>query len=185
MIDAADCVTLLGRLDQAREPHGIRVPDSGNVPVNWPVDTLLAATILGEAENQGDVGMLLVACVIRRRVQLAPRYGADLRRVLTKRWAFSLWNPGNSAGIRATYPLRHAGPRIWNRACEIASDVIAGRIVGDPACGATHYHNQKVTAPQWNGEGMPPLPKGWGDPASWKFCGSHLDHWLYAEMRGA
>ena len=137
---------LLAELDANRPWHGIATPDSGLPPSAWSQATLLAATLWAEARGEGQLGMLMVGCVIRNRVKLAPRFGVDWRGVLLRPKQFSCWNAGDASGIRACYPLRHDAAA-WEIAARCAYDVYHERCP-DLVDGADHYHATHVQ-PAW------------------------------------
>lgn len=102
---------------------------------------LWALLIRGEADDQPLAGKVAVACVPVTRLQSRPwRYGRQLADIILKPSAFSCYND-----------LKWLFSRFWpltDEALHIAQLAHAGHL-SNPAPGATHYYNPRITTPYW------------------------------------
>lgn len=105
-------------------------------PSAAPEDDVLARTIVGEARNQGDIGMQAVACVVLNRTKRPGWWGNDIKTVCLHPGQFSCWNHGdpNRAIIENLSPAY----TIYNEALDIARKVISGDLP-DITNGALNY----------------------------------------------
>ena len=103
-----------------------------------------AATLLGEAEGEGDLGMELVAWVIRNRVG-RPRWPENVVGVVLDDFDFSFWN---SDSRRRSGRLTERTPAYWN-AVRIFTRVWDADREDDPTDGADHYFNPDAADPSW------------------------------------
>lgn len=118
----------------------------------------LAATIWAEARGEGELGMRLVAHVIKNRAarNRVRAWGSGIRGVCLHPWQFSAWNRNdpNRAKLNREYldgpKNKGADRRAWLQAQQIAKDVLATR--QDPTGGATFYHTLDVS-PAWSKTG--------------------------------
>lgn len=131
------------RNDPARLPAPAAQPTPGTVAGVGPAAgdddeqvTIVACTLWGEARGEGRAGMKAVAAVIVNRVRV--RGGAfTFAQVCQARKQFSCWNE-DDPNRRRLDRLPREPDEIYRRACDIAREAIAGRLV-DPTRGATHY----------------------------------------------
>lgn len=107
---------------------------------------VVAATLWGEARNQGDEGMRAVACVIGNRAHTHYRRCAGPREVCLDRWQFSCWNDGDPNRAKLLAVARQPDGA-FKRAQAIAADLLANRL-SDVTRGARHYHTSRVR-PSW------------------------------------
>lgn len=131
----------------------------------------LAATIWGEARNQGYEGMNAVGHVIKNRMEKG-RWGETIKDVVLNRKQFSCWNEGdpNVALIKHMQEIDNyikSKPegfeqwlaefktsndyreyQEWRRAKQIAADIMNGKS-DDVTNGALYYHTTGVN-PIWN-----------------------------------
>lgn len=105
---------------------------------------IYAATVLGEAEGEGDFGMRLVAWVVRHRVE-RPRYPDSIIGVCFAPLQFSIWN-GDSH--RRAELLTAEDDAHWSAAA-LCIDVWTADRDDDPTIGADHYFNPKLADPSW------------------------------------
>lgn len=91
-------------------------------------------TMLGEAANQGDLGLAAVAHVITNRVA-DPRWPKSIAAVALEKKQFSVWNDG-------AVPNYGPGNPMYEKAGVIFDAVVSGKHV-DPTNGATHYYSPK------------------------------------------
>lgn len=107
---------------------------------------VVAATLWGEARNQGEAGVRAVACVIANRTRTRFRRRQSAREVCLDRWQFSCWNTGDPNLPRmlrvATRPDRD-----FEQALAIAREVLSNTLV-DVTGGARHYHASRIL-PSW------------------------------------
>ena len=103
-----------------------------------------AATLLGEAEGEGDLGMELVAWVIRNRVARS-RWPSTVVGVVLDDFDFSFWN---SDSRRRAQLLTDRDPAYWN-ALGILTRAWDADHEDDPTDGSDHYFNPKVADPSW------------------------------------
>ncbi len=107
---------------------------------------VVAATIWGEARNQGDEGLRAVACVIANRARTHYRRCAGPREVCVDRWQFSCWNDGDPNRAKLLTVARQPDA-VFKQALAIAADVLANRLA-DITRNARHYHASRVK-PSW------------------------------------
>lgn len=94
-------------------------------------------TVIGEAGNQGDVGMAAVAHVIRNRVSDS-RFQNDFNSVVFAPKQFSVWNKGKE-GNPNLHNLNPNSAR-YKKAAAVVDAVMSGRHV-DPTGGALYYYS--------------------------------------------
>ncbi|MVX50224.1 hypothetical protein GQF56_20490, partial [Rhodobacter sphaeroides] len=98
---------------------------------------VMVRTILGEAADQGNVGMAAVALVIRNRAEDV-RFPDNVADVSLQPRQFSAWNAdGSGNALVAKY---NPGEAAYERAAYVADLVMAG-LVPDFTEGATHYYS--------------------------------------------
>jgi spore germination cell wall hydrolase CwlJ-like protein len=107
---------------------------------------VVAATIWGEARNQGEAGLRAVACVIANRARTRYRRCAGAREVCLDRWQFSCWNDNDPNRAKLLAAAR-APDTVFTQALALAADVLAHRLP-DITHNARHYHTSRVT-PAW------------------------------------
>ena len=113
----------------------------------------LAATMWGEARNQGSVGMKAVGDVILNRIGTDPdRYGHTIVAAALRSKQFSCWNHNDPNFKKLTHryldnidPDSVDGQR-WDQAQEIAYNLLMGS--PDSVGGAMHYHERSIK-PFW------------------------------------
>ena len=110
---------------------------------------LYVRTIIGEAGNQPVEGQAGVAHVIRNRLN-SGRWGDTLDGVILAPKQFSLWNPGDPAGLMAKR-VTEDSPQ-YQRIGKLVDGVMAGEMA-DPTGGALNYYNPAAASPAW-GPGM-------------------------------
>lgn len=113
---------------------------------------VVAATLWGEARNQGREGLRAVACVIANRARTRYRRCADARAVCLDRWQFSCWNEGDPNRARMLAVVRRPDVE-FGVALELADELLAGRLE-DITHGARHYHTSRIK-PFWARGKMP------------------------------
>lgn len=107
---------------------------------------LLAALIHGEAATEPLIGKQAVAYVARNRV-LDPRWPNTYEGVILQPYQFTaVWDAYRNG--RLTELIAKATPDERR----LADLVITGRLI-DPTGGATHYHADYITPPEWT-QGM-------------------------------
>ena len=94
-------------------------------------------TMLGEAANEGDLGLAAVAHVITNRTA-DPRWPNSIAAVALQDKQFSAWNKG--AGGNSLVSKYGPGNALYEKAGVIFDAVTSGRHV-DPTNGATHYYS--------------------------------------------
>ena len=121
-------------------------------------DTLLALTVLGEAEGEPELGKACVAHVVVNRMRQRKK---DVAGVCLAPWQFSCWNAGATrkqfledviTKQAANIPLG-----IWASCWAKAHDALSGQSA-DPTQGATHYcttnlwgvDDSKRKRPRWH-----------------------------------
>ena len=107
---------------------------------------VIAATLWGEARNQGPRGLQAVAGVIANRARTRYRRCVDARAVCLDRWQFSCWNEKDPNRARMLAVVRQPD-EILLQTLALADDVLAGSIA-DITRGARHYHTSRVR-PFW------------------------------------
>lgn len=132
-------------------------PEQGLAPEEWADVTMMAATILGEAEGEPFAGKLGVSWVIQNRVT-DPRWPNRAGEVCLAPMQFSCWNPGSPRIATMKNPRALTTEGIWNDCFRAALDAMYG-FTPDPTKGANHYLNPTVTRRQRGGT-MP----GWYTP---------------------
>jgi N-acetylmuramoyl-L-alanine amidase len=108
--------------------------------------SVVAATLWGEARNQGYAGMVAVGCVIRNRA-LSPRWwGSSYITVCLEPYQFSCWNDSdpNRAKLLA---VTTADPQ-FAEALKIAALVISGHAI-DPTHNSDSYYSDTMDPPSW------------------------------------
>ncbi|WP_420024755.1 conjugal transfer protein TraG N-terminal domain-containing protein (plasmid) [Cereibacter azotoformans] len=98
---------------------------------------VMVRTILGEAADQGNVGMAAVALVIRNRAEDV-RFPDNVADVSLQPRQFSAWNADGSGN--ALVSKYKPGDAAYERAAYVADLVMAG-LVPDFTEGATHYYS--------------------------------------------
>ncbi len=98
---------------------------------------VMVRTILGEAADQGNVGMAAVALVIRNRAEDV-RFPDNVADVSLQPRQFSAWNADGSGN--ALVSKYNPGDAAYERAAYVADLVMAG-LVPDFTEGATHYYS--------------------------------------------
>jgi hypothetical protein len=124
---------------------------------------VFACTLYGEARSESPEGILLVANVIRNRVQdVKRRWPQSYREVCLQPWQFSCWKveggEGNHQKLANLVADLKEGKSTDNRFKEcawIATGVMNGW-VRDTAFGADHYHVTRMKKPKW-ADGFVPL----------------------------
>jgi N-acetylmuramoyl-L-alanine amidase len=100
---------------------------------------LVAAVIAGEARGEGRAGMRAVAEVIRNR-------GTDHARTVLAPYQFSCLN--DSPGRELVRRMKNSP--MWATAWSIALQLyLHPEDLGDATQGATHYHAEGITPPNW------------------------------------
>lgn len=107
---------------------------------------VIAATLWGEARNQGPRGLQAVACVIANRARTRYRRCTDARAVCLDRWQFSCWNEKDPNRARMLAVVRQPDDLLL-QSLALADDVLAGDIA-DITRGARHYHTGRIR-PFW------------------------------------
>jgi N-acetylmuramoyl-L-alanine amidase len=118
--------------------------------VSWDLYTL-ARTLWGEAEGEGEVGMVAVAHVILNRQRAGGWFGATVAEVCLKPRQFSCWNMDSPRaekmqGVTVEDPRYLLALRV---ACQALQGDMANHTAPDPTFGATHYHTTSVD-PKWD-----------------------------------
>jgi len=122
---------------------------------------ILAKTIMAEAGNQSQLGMLGVGSVIMNRLR-NPGYGNTLQDVILKPGQFSPWNSYTDYADGAQgQDMMNLQPS--QMAYAVADQILAGNYK-DPTGGATHFYNPKISNPDW----------GIRSGGNWQEIGSHL-----------
>lgn len=122
---------------------------------------VVARTLWAEARNQGEAGMVAVACVIQNRARNPGWWGHDLRSVCLARRQFSCWNASDPQAKLIRAEAIH--DRIYPLALAIASEAVAQRLA-DVTHGADHYCTKAVAGQTSWAKGRTPVYT----------CGSHL-----------
>ena len=117
----------------------------------------LGRTLIGEAENQGDDGMIAVAWALRNRLDNG-RWGLNIAGVAGWGAAFSCWNglltnpktghPENNADRTRIICLDDNDPALMH-AIELMEVCLASDPSSDPVEGATHYYDVRTPKPAW------------------------------------
>lgn len=133
-------------------PHD---PPPGVSPEYWPADTLVAATMWGEARGEGLVGMLAVGGVIYNRVATGRGLWSTLTKVCLQPWQFSCWNVNDPNSAKLHDPQNH-DPNAWLKA-RVAAVLLRDKLCEDITKGATHYCTKNlwmaardVNHPRWH-----------------------------------
>lgn len=116
---------------------GVSMQSLSTAPISFTdrdID-IAARTMLGEAGQEGELGLAAVAHVLKNRTE-DPRWGNSPAAVALEHKQFSTWNKGAGGNSLAS----NADPNspAYQRAAEIARDVFSGRVT-DLTDGATHY----------------------------------------------
>lgn len=114
--------------------------------------TLLACCIWGEARGEGAEGKIGVGCVVRNRVNTAPKYGRGWNGVILKPWQFSSFNANDPNRDKLLTPLAHGTEETW-RACYAAAATVYFGESPDVTNGAVFYFSRPLIAP----------PNAWGN----------------------
>lgn len=151
---------LMGKPSAAPAPIPSEEQEVGPVPrpamKPHPLDALndrhlLAKTIYGEAAEQPFKGKLAVGQVIMNRVNTPGKYGQDIRSVVTKPNAFSIWNNLGNPWTHKTLISQEDDPA-YAEALKAADMILSGK-APDLTKGATHYYNPKKADPAWKTAG--------------------------------
>jgi len=112
---------------------------------------LLIACLRGEAEAEGFIGKVAVACVIRNRV-LDRRWPDNYKGVMLQPWQFSCFLPD----YFRERTLQHEWSKPFYRECRYAAFGIYADWVQDITNGANHYYASWMTEPPgWRGDKDP------------------------------
>lgn len=95
-------------------------------------------TLIGEAGNQGELGMAAVAHVIRNRATDS-RFPDSIAGVVKSPNQFSVWNKGKEGRAGQLMMLSPGNP-VYDKAAKVFDAVMSGRHV-DPTGGALNYHS--------------------------------------------
>jgi len=130
-------------------------PPPGIEPTHWPADTVVAATLWGEARGEGLIGMLAVCHVIHNRVKTGRSLWSSLTKVCLQPWQFSCWNVNDPNSAKLHEPQKHE-PNGWLKA-RVASALVRDALCEDFTAGATHYSTKNlwgvprdVNHPRWH-----------------------------------
>lgn len=136
-------------------PHtvtGARAPTRSATPAAegssmQPVE-VVAATIWGEARNQGETGMRAVGCVIANRYRARYRLRKSPAEVCLDPWQFSCWN-AKDPNLPRMRRIATEPDRAYATARAIAEEVLADSI-RDITEHARHYYSVTLrTPPTW------------------------------------
>lgn len=114
-------------------------PDPTKPPSEQEETTLLALTVLGEAEGEPDIGKSAVAHVVKNRMR---KKRLTVSGVVLKPYQFSCWNARDARREFLESTISKAASNIpmsvWASCWKAASDTLDG-LSKDPTDGATHY----------------------------------------------
>lgn len=112
--------------------------------------TLIARTVMGEANGQPYLGKVGVAAVVRNRMLDGNYGGSDARSVVMKPKQFEPWSTRHAElmGYDETSPG-------WHEAHQAVDEAFGGN---DPTKGATHFLNEGTVAARGDAAGK---PGGW------------------------
>jgi hypothetical protein len=122
---------------------------------------ILAKTIMAEAGNQSQLGMLGVGSVIMNRLR-NPGYGNSLQDVILKPGQFSPWNSytGYAGGAQGQDMMKLQPSQM---AYAVADQILDGNYK-DPTNGALNFYNPALSSPRW----------GKSAGGNWMQIGDHL-----------
>ena len=122
---------------------------------------ILAKTIMAEAGNQSQLGMLGVGSVIMNRLR-NPGYGSTLQDVTLKPGQFSPWNSytGYAGGAQGQDMMKLQPSQM---AYAVADQILDGSYK-DPTNGALNFYNPALSNPRW----------GKSAGGNWMQIGDHL-----------
>ena len=122
---------------------------------------ILAKTIMAEAGNQSQLGMLGVGSVIMNRLR-NPGYGSTLQDVILKPGQFSPWNSytGYAGGAQGQDMMKLQPSQM---AYAVADQILGGNYK-DPTNGALNFYNPGLSNPRW----------GKSAGGNWMQIGDHL-----------
>ena len=122
---------------------------------------ILAKTIMAEAGNQSQLGMLGVGSVIMNRLR-NPGYGSTLQDVILKPGQFSPWNSytGYAGGAQGQDMMKLQPSQM---AYAVADQILDGNYK-DPTNGALNFYNPALSNPRW----------GKSAGGNWMQIGDHL-----------
>lgn len=130
-----------------------------NPSVSSPA-TVLALTLWGEARGDTIAAQRGVAQVIANRVEHPRWWGDSVATVCLKKWQFTCWVASDPNRAKLGDPVKAEGWAPWERACQVACELLLGHMERDPALAkATHYYSAPLTQP----------PPAWGKNP--RFCG--------------
>ncbi len=138
-------------------PWRCPVPEPGLLPADLSELTVLAMTILGEAEGECDLGKLAVGWVVRNR-SMDLRWPETAKEVCLQRKQFSCWNQGSPRLKAMKAPTKWTTERAWEE-CFLAAVSAEYGMGIDPTNGANHYHTTSVE-PYWANNDMVTLRLG-------------------------
>ena len=153
---ACAALTLLPSSGLAQAPPVATAPhliDGDLITARAENEWWMAATVWGEARNQGPRGMQAVADVIFNRVGT---HGSSIREIVTEDKQFSCWNSRdpnrkllNKAYLDTLDPSSGSG-QAWTQAQQIAKTTLTG--TADTTQGASAYHERHIH-PKWTRKG--------------------------------
>ena len=143
----------------ARQPTPVFGPDGAKADEEVGV---VAATIWGEARNQGEQGMRAVACVINNRLKTQYRRKTTATAVCLDPKQFSCWNADDPNLPRMRTIATHPDSQYFT-ACSIARELLQGSLQ-DITNGARHYYAATMRPPAYWSKGKTPC----------KVIGDHL-----------
>ena len=136
------------------EPTCVPYPPAGMPVDRWDALTLLAATVLGEAEGECRSGKLAVASVILERVR-DPRWPGSVHGVCLQPWQFSCWNSNSPRIATMMAPRKRTSAAVWLDCFSAASSQFFNLQVS-PVPGANHYCTTEVVERTSWARGRPP-----------------------------
>jgi len=116
---------------------GYKAPPVGIENVSSGHREKMIRAVIGEAANQGPIGMQAAAFSMTNRLQ-AGNYGSTIGDVVTSPGQYSAFNEGNPAGSYA-YSVSEDSPTY--KAAAAAVDAVLSGSVRDPTFGAVNYAN--------------------------------------------
>lgn len=140
-----------------------RVPNGGSLAVSQDVVSrpvlytssdrdAVVRTMLGEAANQGEVGLAAVAWNIRNRLN-AGDWGTNLTSVVKAPLQYSAWNSPGNGGNNLVSKYGPGTPQ-YERAAKVFDAVMSGRTV-DMTGGSTHYFSKSGMKAAGDADGLP------------------------------
>lgn len=119
-------------------PTEVPYPTPGLPAKRWPALTLLAATVLGEAEGESYDGKRAVAHVVMTRVA-DERWPDDVHGVILQPWQFSCWNSSSPRIPVMLNPRQHrVTSATWVECYRAAAEAMFFLRMA-PCPGANHY----------------------------------------------